>query len=299
MRLILFGAGASYGSESVIPRPPPLGSQLFALLRSTFPRTWGGISTELASQFTASFEVGMGAVLSSGSHDVPVLMQQIAMFFAQFRPGPGNAYCELIERLDRAGKSRDLEFASLNYECLLELCIFSMARSVEYFSRMQRSAARAVIVWKVHGSCNFLPGPEIVATRGVSFGAGVLFNTSVRAVDPKEVATYCTGDTSLYPAMAHYAPGKAVQIAQPVIQQIQASYAQSVESAESIAIVGVRPNMDDQHVWQPLSKARGHVIIVGDEGSARKWVSKYREYRPTTYLGAVFASNVSAIADAI
>ena len=81
MKVILFGAGASYGSEHVFPNPPPLGGQLFNVLRRDSPLDWGTITGSLRDEFEVSFERGMGALLASGSHALPVLMQRLAIFF--------------------------------------------------------------------------------------------------------------------------------------------------------------------------------------------------------------------------
>jgi hypothetical protein len=239
----------------------------------------------------------MGALLASGSHAAPVLMQQMAMFFAQFRPSQANLYRELITRLDHIGKLTDTAFASLNYECLLELSIASTGRSINYFNLNHGSANTGVAVWKLHGSCNFLPGPEVQATRGVSFGAGAFFNTSVRAVDPGEVTAYCIGDTALYPAMAHFAPGKTVQIAQPVIQGLQEFYADAAQTVTSIAVIGVRPNIDDHHVWDPLAATPGEMLVVGDKTSTDAWAAEYRNGQRTQFIGNRFETSVADLVD--
>src|SRR5881396_1415673 len=43
MHVILFGAGASYGSGAVHPEPPPLGDQLFDLLARAFLASRGAL----------------------------------------------------------------------------------------------------------------------------------------------------------------------------------------------------------------------------------------------------------------
>jgi hypothetical protein len=225
-------------------------------------------------------------------------MQQMAMFFAQFRPTQGNAYAELVDALASAGKLAGTAFASLNYECLLELAASSPLRPINYFGQHDASSP-GVTVWKIHGSCNFLPGPEITATRGVSYGAGVSFNTSARAIDPGQVPAYCLGDTALYPAMAHYAKGKVVQIAQPVIQQLQMMYADAVARANKVAIVGVRPNVDDPHVWRPLASTAADLFVIGDQEDALAWAHAHRSKRTTRVLGDRFRSSIAELVDAL
>ena len=298
MKVILFGAGASYGSEHVFPNPPPLGGQLFNVLRRDSPLDWGTITGSLRDEFEVSFERGMGALLASGSHALPVLMQRLAIFFAQFRPVQSNTYAELVEKLAATGKLSEIAFASLNYECLFEIAASTPNRPINYFGSHDPST-HAVTVWKLHGSCNFLPGPEITASRGVSYGSGVLYNTSVRVVDPAQVPGYCLSNTALYPAMAHYAKGKQVQIAQPVIQRLQVEYAEAVSSATTVAIVGVKPNVEDPHVWRPLAGTPADLLIVGDEEDTRRWAGGHRDMRPTQYLGAHFRSSLDELVRAL
>ena len=96
--VILFGAGASYGSGPAHPQPPPLGNELFHLLTSTFPGSWGAISGANRKLFEESVEFGMGALLASGSHDLPAMMQQFVVLFSSYQLRPGNAYSLLIGR---------------------------------------------------------------------------------------------------------------------------------------------------------------------------------------------------------
>ena len=49
--------------------------------------------------------------------------------------------------------------------------------------------------------------------------------------------------------MAYYAQGKEIQISEPSILTVQAMYADAVSKATSVAVIGVRPNIDDRHVW--------------------------------------------------
>ena len=56
-QLIVFGAGASYGSD--INSTPPLGSSLFNELQKFNPKCWGAIDGNIADIFVEDFELGM------------------------------------------------------------------------------------------------------------------------------------------------------------------------------------------------------------------------------------------------
>ena len=73
-------------------------------------------------------------------------------------------------------------------------------------------------------------------------------------------------DTGLYPAMAHYAPGKEVQISEHSIQKVQDLYAAAVAAAESVGVIGVRPNVEDGHVWTPLAETPARILYVQQRG---------------------------------
>jgi hypothetical protein len=236
----------------------------------------------------------MGKLLASGNHVVPVLMQQMATYFAKFRLVASGAYQALVQALGRSGKVHAIQFASLNYECVLEIALSAAGVRINYSPGVAVDSQTSS-VWKVHGSCNFLPGPEIQATRAVSYGSAAFFNTSIRPVDPSQVAPYCTGDTSLFPAMAHFAEGKTVQIGQPVIQAIQNAFTEAVIAAKTVAIVGVFPNVLDSHVWDPLGRTNAEVIFIGNAGAFSEWVTVHRGRRPSHYLGSRFEASIDAL----
>src|SRR5215475_3509628 len=59
--LILFGAGASYGSDDP-QHVPPMGDGLFDALRDFSPGLWGSIPPAQAALFRGDFERGMEAL---------------------------------------------------------------------------------------------------------------------------------------------------------------------------------------------------------------------------------------------
>jgi hypothetical protein len=73
--------------------------------------------------------------------------------------------------------SEDLLLASLNYDLLLELSLSAEHMKVDYFNDFPVDGA--ILVWKLHGSCNFLT-EGIQAGQGISYGRGIVFNTGLR-----------------------------------------------------------------------------------------------------------------------
>lgn len=288
--VILFGAGASHGAEGVIPLAPPLGTTLYEELSLMFPQGWGNFSQSIQEQFRNNFEEGMSSLWDSGSHAIPLLMQQMAIFFARYLLYSHRIdnYSKLLDNILPAAKP--IFFSSLNYDCLFEIAVSMSGRSINYFANAPASDSD-IIIWKLHGSCNFLPHGGVTATRGVSFGTGI------QPVNPSQVLTYCTGNTALYPVMAVYSRGKPVQIASQIIQQIQKFWATAIESASTVVIIGVNPYPVDSHIWQPLSTTKAKLLFVGNENTFSIWRSEYRRDKDSVYLGSHFGSCIEAISN--
>lgn len=295
--LFLFGAGASFGAEDVYPKVPPLGKDLFRELDQAFPSTWGSLPYTLKSLFSPDFENGMNALWNSGSHKIPALMQHMAIFFSQFRLflRKKDAYSVLFDNICRLGKQ--VTFSTLNYDCLFEIAVSMAGKPISYFE--DETAGSAITIWKLHGSCNFLPDGGVGASRGVSFTPGVGFETGIKAVNLDKVPEYCLGNTGLYPVMSIYAQGKPVQIAATKIKAIQEEWSNAVHSAETIAIIGVNPHPPDGHIWNPLSETKANILFCGDEKTFSSWSSEYRVGKDSSFIGNHFNSSIDAFIKAL
>ena len=118
-RVVLFGAGASFGSPAVLPVPPPLGADLYGVLAKAFPETWGGVSDELRAKFEDHFETGMSALwdmypaalssLKPGAPSPHRLMQDMARLFMCYSlaPGADDLYTRFLIELWNASKGKN------------------------------------------------------------------------------------------------------------------------------------------------------------------------------------------------
>ena len=115
--LIIFGAGASYGSGNVKPCPPPTGDKLFEKLARQFPCGWGRITGGLKNTFENDFEKGMVELGKSSPQDMVPLQKNMAEYFFKYSLGPNNLYSKLAYRINPT--KWDGAFVTLNYERLL------------------------------------------------------------------------------------------------------------------------------------------------------------------------------------
>ncbi len=296
MRVVLTGAGASYGASGVTPSQPPLGGGLFDELRAAYPEVWGKIPESDRRSFVPNFEVGMKQWWESGSHTTPVLMRCMADFFARFRTEDSNSYARLIEHLEYRGAFVDTAFSTINYECLLETAARGYGMGIEYCSK-EPSGADSMTLWKIHGSCNFLPASVSGSGEGVSFSGNALkWDGEVRVVDPSQVGPFVARN-AFYPAMAVFMEGKPVHSHQSVIVQLQGWWQSALAEAEAVGVIGVRPNVDDSHIWDHLASTPGKLVIVGNREENEQWAEQYREGRPTVVVGTRFDGSLKVFAE--
>lgn len=278
--MILFGAGASYGTDHAVPSAPPLGADLFPELQQHYPTLWGALSAELAETFAEDFEAGMLALAAADGHAVAPLMQAMTHYFAGFRlDGSGHdLYSRLLAELPPASRERTL-FSTLNYECLFEIAAAGHRLRIHY--DRQPLSSESIRIWKLHGSCNFIPQEIRMRREGVSYAfRGVTFNTPLQFIQPEEARLWVAGDNALYAAMCLYTVDKPTQIGAQFITDLQTAWGDAVLNAEQVIVVGTRPHDQDRHLWDPLAKTLADLHYVGSPKSFETWLK--RSGRPTS-----------------
>lgn len=234
------------------------------------------------------------------SSAVPALMQQMALYFIQFRPAVpgGTLYCTLGTAIAQLPNPSRVMLSTLNYECLLERSLTAAGLGVDYFD-VPTQGDRACAVWKLHGSCNFMP-TGIKATRGVSFTRDVLFGTGVLAAgDLNDAVAFCLGDNALPPVMCLYMRDKPVQVSPGSLKELQLRWRAQVADAECVVVVGVHPNPDDEHLWEALAETEAVVLYAGDRAAFDNWHTAYRRDRPSRFLGTTFEEALPTILSAL
>jgi len=179
--LILFGAGASFGSDA--QGTPPLGRHLFDALGKYSPSTWAKIQAEEAESFRDDFEQGMRAYADAHPSDVDRLQRAMAGYFFTFQPTRSSLYVRLVERIRTPNWNGAL--ATLNYERLLDLAL--RRGGLECRIQAVRKGNTAIELVLPHGCCHVFgkirtpaPTPNLGCPGGPITGAGT--QPSVRVV---------------------------------------------------------------------------------------------------------------------
>jgi hypothetical protein len=98
---------------------------------------------------------------------------------------------------------------------------------------------------------------------------------------------------SMPPAMSLYAPGKDTPVARSWVDRCRQEWRAVSLSAQAIAIIGVRPNWDDAHIWDPVIASRAHVWYIGGSDDYRDL--QLKAGRDVMHLGHTFAEGVGPL----
>lgn len=238
----------------------------------------------------------MKEIWEGGQYDAGALLRCMADYFAQFRPMTGNAYVSLPERLSARDALRGTYFSSLNYDCLFEYAARHLDLTLSYDSR-EATEPPSMTLWKIHGSCNFLPIGLSASASGMAYVAsGVVWEGGIAAVDCSKVRAF-VAQSALYPAMAIFMEGKPIHSNPSVIKELQSRWSDAVLSAETVGIIGVRPNPTDANIWEPLAETKAALVVIGNREEYRDWAARFRKKGSMEIVGQRFAKDLSAFSD--
>lgn len=255
-RVILLGAGASYGSIDVSPSVPPLGSSLFDALASRDTQA-ATLPDDLKNLFRENFEVGMAAFYKYSNGTVMRFQRELAHFIAEFIPGPANEYIRLINSLPSAR----CVLSTLNYDLLIEMSAGHLGYNTTY--SIERSP-KCIRLLKLHGSCNFWPHMPGMTLRGVVISnCGTDIQAEIRPISREETLRKCITEDSVAPSIAMYAEGKPVKVSPDYVERQKRMWSQAVSQSSKICIAGARVHVPDTHIWGPLSTTKADVFYYG------------------------------------
>ncbi|NGX63109.1 MAG: hypothetical protein KR126chlam6_00516 [Candidatus Anoxychlamydiales bacterium] len=292
--LLLFGAGASYGSEKDIKTTPALSDGLFQILRARFP-SWRNLDLKYRDHFQ-DFEEGMNQVLAQHPLDVSELQRDMAKYFFNFHPSPENLYIRIIKRLG----IKDISFASLNYDRLLEEAIFRSGFFPKY-SLEDKKSEKEVNLCLPHGCSNLfltdfgIPPDSLTYT----FDDDVFDSSS----DPKVIRNDKDFQNeinlnALPPIMACFNRRKTSAVGKSFLEKQKRMFEERVLSAGLIVIVGINVREHDGHIWCPLAETSAKLLYCsGEEGGKvfKIWRDKFRSAKNDLIFGGYFAAHFDEI----
>ena len=320
--VIIFGAGASYGAGEVLPYPPPLGNELFDKLVDFSPGAWGKLPHEDFA--TGSFERGMRLTWQGNQERAEVLkrlMDDLARFFMQFElvRRSGDCYSGLLHELDSQGSIGSVTLATLNYETLLEQALELAAPRYAHSERHPNGEMR---VLKIHGSANWVfcpPGdlgqllydpsqdPAVDMSQWVFVRGGLQITGSDIALLGKFQSPVSTGDEDwvksqleegFLPCAAAYMEGKPyIGVTDSFARFNQRLLESRILGASSVVLCGIKPNLDDQHLWGPLARTEAPLGYVGDVHAFDEWTELGKPQNPPRCRGEAFCDSVKMMVE--
>lgn len=295
--MIIFGAGASYGSIDASPSVPPLGYQLFFDMQCSNQRGMANdIAGKFAEAFARNFEDGMEILYQwQEFKDISQFQREIAICLLRYQAGEKNLYSKLIQKIRK--KFREFCFVSLNYDLLFEDCAFANGFNVTYLGRPK---SRSLELLKIHGSSNFLPnmGSSLIENIRIVTPKGMThIDCEFKAVNRSEAIAFNKVSTTLGPVIAQYMKGKYFLHAKTGIQSVVKQFKGRLQEAKKILIVGVAVNEYDTHIWGELENTKAQILYVGLSDACeefREWSKKHNR-QMDTILASSFSETIALL----
>ena len=289
--LVLFGAGASFGSDTA--KTPPLGSGLFDALVRFNPDGWGQVDSRLAEEFRRDFELAIQQVNPTA---LAPLQRAMAAYFFEFVPRTTNLYIELGNRLAAASSWRGV-LCTLNYERLLDISLSHAGVRPIVGSPTQKP--NEVEVCFPHG-CSHIFCDGVQASGGVSFSLGVQTDGAIRIIsDHVEHRRRILSD-AFPPVMSYFEPQKRTTSGRSFIEAQRSRMSSAASDAEKIIIVGVRVREHDTHIWNAIAESPATVVYCSGEAAGEEfsaWSSQKRKGKTDYVVEGYFADAFESLCE--
>jgi len=294
-KLILFGAGASYGSDR--SNIPPLGSNLFSELSRFNPPGWGALPRKIVRVFEDDFEEGMVKMAEVNSHWMPVLQRAMAAYFFNFVPSPNNLYRQLANRIKNSNWKGAC--ATLNYERLLELSLSNVGIRPVVGREPEEDYEIELVL--PHGCCHIFCDSVRGTASGISFsGVGITTNGSVSVVaQPAQFQARINSD-AFPPVMSYFEPTKRTNTGAGFIAGQRRRWSELAKMASVIAIIGIAVRSEDIHIWEPIRSSKATIVYCGGPRGAktyRAWAEQESKISSSVVLEGYFAEELDRISN--
>jgi hypothetical protein len=264
--VILFGAGASYGAGHVLPQVPPLGPNLYDALAAQYPDKWGSeshLGKMWAAQLRDDFERTMYEEVLPEVSSLSLLEWHrcVAEFFAGYRlpRGRRDMYSLLLSGLRTRGLLERLTLGSLNYECLLEQAMLGLRLITDYMLD-DFAPQESVPLAKIHGSSNFITD-DLFSDRAYITHPNAMIECAFTALHVQNLESrlrerFSTYKPAFFPVLGLYSPNKPSILAPAKLQNLRNIFAERINRATAVVLMGVRPNPRDPHLWEPVAQSQ-------------------------------------------
>lgn len=275
MNLFIFGAGASYGSDTDKNLVPPLAADLFNCLAKQYSDISNSpVVMSLASEFSKDFEQGLLKLYEYQPQFWSILQRRMAHYFFQYgisiRIREQNLYYNLGKSIRISGN--EIALATLNYERMLEHCINAAFQN--NFSK------RNIELCLPHGCCHLFCD-SVKATSGMVFfdPKSVTTNGPVIPIhNPDELYKRLQED-AMPPVMSYFEPTKITTSGANFISEQRIRFKHLISEASKIAVIGIKIREHDEHIWQPLKDTSAKIIYCSGKEDAAHYEA-WRDDKP-------------------
>ena len=277
--VILFGAGASYSSNDVIPYPPPLGGKYLYNDIKNCIFLINFLPKETKEVFYEDFEKGMDLYYEYTGGEIISIQRRLAFYFAKFKPGIDNNFIKLINKI-----KNNYIICTLNYDLLIEESSWWCDYNYRYDLIKD---SKFINVLKLHGSCNFWPDLQGFTISNATFkkSGRADIQAKIKPLDRLETIQQCVEQDSVAPAMAVYAKDKSVKISPDFVEWQQYMWSLALGYAKNVYIFGAGINLHDTHIWQPIENTRANINYFGVTDSDK---AKFNEWYKTINKNNLF-----------
>ncbi|HBT7660990.1 TPA: hypothetical protein MCW73_000852 [Klebsiella pneumoniae] len=253
---ILFGAGASYGSEKPGIEVPPLGNNLFHEL-DRLGGCFNKLSEELKSNFSAhGFETAMLEIPNDSSILNP-LQNELALYLSEFAPSMNSAYVRLFSKIYDINKP---QLITLNYDLLIEQSLNLCRQKISNKTNFRPS------LLKLHGSSNFIPDLGDLTFVGLkTVDCSVFIETDgVKVIEQHELQQWIEKHNAiLSPVMCMYSKDKKMVVCPFYFNKAKRDFIKVINRTKLMVIIGTKYTPHDKHIWDViLSNRRSRILLV-------------------------------------
>jgi hypothetical protein len=289
--LVLFGAGASFGSDII--DVPPLGDKLFDRLSEFNRPGWGALPKEFIDVFKRDFEDGMIKVSNERPFDLPILQRAMAAFFFNFQPRDSNLYYKLAKMLKVAPK--EIAISTLNYERLIEISFLAAGHNLFIGEPLHGEIEYNL----PHGCCHlFCENVRGVADSVRFAGLNVEVNGEIKIIsDQLQFQQRIVGD-AFPPVMSYFEPKKRATAGQLFLQNQRTRLKELIINVENVFVIGIKIREHDTHIWDIIKETNAKFIYcsgMNEKSEFDRWVTKYRFGKENSFIDGFWSEKFDDI----